>query len=105
MKVVMQIEIAVKVNGKLVKRLVETVDGTLEEMEETVDALSRKVASQTLQASVDAVEVPRPFFGGRRAVASQGLPNANPRRAERKRCRSSSEVSRRTDREDCVSFG
>ncbi len=58
----MQIEIAVKVNGKLVKRLVETVDGTLEEMEETVDALSRKVASQTLQASVDAVEVPRPLF-------------------------------------------
>ncbi len=64
----MQVEIEVKVNGALVKRLVETVDGTLEEMEETVDALSRKVASQTLQASVDAVEVPRPFFspeGGR----------------------------------------
>ena len=56
----MQVEIEVKVNGALVKRLVETVDGTLEEMEETVDALSRKVASQTLQASVDAVEVPQP---------------------------------------------
>ena len=58
----MQIEIEVKVNGKVVKRLVEAVDGTLEEMEETVDALSRKVASQTLQASVEAVEVPRPLF-------------------------------------------
>ena len=58
----MQVEIEVKVNGKVVKRLVEAVDGTLEEMEETVDALSRKVASQTLQASVDAVEVPRPLF-------------------------------------------
>ncbi len=58
----MQVEIDVKVNGKRVKRLVETVDGTLEDMEETVDALSRQVARETLQASVDAVEVPRPLF-------------------------------------------
>lgn len=63
----MQVEITVKVNGKLVKRLVERVDGTLEDMEETVDALSRKVAGQTLQATVDAVESPRPLFRKRAA--------------------------------------
>ena len=58
----MQGEIEVKVNGKVIKRLVEAVDGTLEQMEETVDALSRRVAGQTLQASVNAVEAPRPLF-------------------------------------------
>lgn len=58
----MQVEIEVKVDGKTVKRLVETVDGTLENMEETVHAMSRQVACHTLQASVDAVEVPRPLF-------------------------------------------
>lgn len=63
----MQVEITVKVNGKLVKRLVESVEGTLEQMEETVDALSRKVAGETLQASVDAVEAPRPLFRRRAA--------------------------------------
>ncbi len=57
----MQVEIEVKVNGRIVKRLVETVDGTLENMEETVHALSRQVACHALQASVDAVEVPRPL--------------------------------------------
>ena len=58
----MQVEIEVKVNGKIVKRLVETVDGTLENMEETVHAMTRQVARHTLQASVDAVQVPRPLF-------------------------------------------
>jgi len=38
------------------------VEGTLEQMEETIDALSRKVAGQTLQASVDAVPQSRPSF-------------------------------------------
>ena len=63
----MQVEITVKVNGKLVKRLVESVEGTLEQMEETVDALSRKVAGETLQASVDAIAAPRPLFRQRAA--------------------------------------
>ena len=66
-EVVMKVEITVKVNGKLVKRLVERVEGTLERMEETVDALTRQVAGETLQASVDALEAPRPLFRQRAA--------------------------------------
>jgi hypothetical protein len=58
----MQVEITVKVDGQLVKTHTEQVDGTLEQMEEKIDALSRTVASDTLQASVDAVPQPRPFF-------------------------------------------
>jgi hypothetical protein len=62
MEVPMKVEITIKVNGQVVKQHVETVDGTLEQMEETVHALSRQVAGDTLQATVDAVEVPRPLF-------------------------------------------
>jgi len=58
----MKVEITIKVDGQLVKRHVEQVGGTLEQMEETIDALSRSVASDTLQASVSAVEQPRPLF-------------------------------------------
>jgi hypothetical protein len=58
----MQVEITVKVDGKLVKRHVEQVGGTLEQMEETIHALSKTVAGETLQASVDAVAAPRPLF-------------------------------------------
>ncbi len=58
----MRVEITVKVNGRLVKRHVEQVDGTLEQMEEKIHALSKTVAGETLQASVDAVEGPRPLF-------------------------------------------
>jgi len=58
----MKVEITVKVDGKLVTKHVEQVEGTLDQMEETVDALSRKVAGQTLQASVDAVDQSRPLF-------------------------------------------
>ena len=58
----MQVEIAVKVDGQLVTTHVERVDGTLEEMEEKIDALSRQVAGAALQASVDAVTPPRPLF-------------------------------------------
>ena len=58
----MKVEITVKVDGQLVKRHVEQVAGTLEEMEEKIDSLSRAVACETLQASVDAVAQPRPLF-------------------------------------------
>ncbi len=63
----MQVEIVVKVNGALVKRHVEQVEGTLEQMEEKIHALSKTVAGETLQASVDAVSVPRPLFRQRTA--------------------------------------
>ena len=58
----MKVEITVKVDGREVTQHVEQVGGTLEEMEETIVTLSRAVAGKTLQASVDAVETPRPLF-------------------------------------------
>ena len=56
-----QVEITVKVNGEVVKRQVEQVDGTLEDMEEKIDAMSRNLAAAALQATVDAVTPPRPL--------------------------------------------
>jgi hypothetical protein len=61
-EVLMQIEITVKVNGQIVREHIEQVSGTLEDMEEKIDAMSRQVASAALQASVDAVTPPRPLF-------------------------------------------
>lgn len=58
----MKVEITVKVDGRLVKQHVEQVDGTLEQMEEKIHALSKSVAGETLQASVDAMTEPRPLF-------------------------------------------
>lgn len=58
----MDVEITVKVNGKLIKRHVEMVDGTLEQMEETIHALSQRVAADALQAGVDQLAPPRPLF-------------------------------------------
>lgn len=58
----MDVKITVEVNGKLIKRHVEVVDGTLEQMEETIHALSQRVAADALQASVDQVAAPRPLF-------------------------------------------
>lgn len=63
----MQVEITIKVNGELIKRHVHQVDGTLEQMEEKIHALSKTVAGETLQATVDAVSVPRPLFRQRAA--------------------------------------
>ena len=57
-----RVEITVKVNGQVVKEQVEQVDGTLEQMEEKIDAMSRQLAAAALQASVDAVTPPRPLF-------------------------------------------
>jgi hypothetical protein len=61
----MQIEITVKVNGQVVREQIEQVSGTLEDMEEKIDAMSRQVAGAALQASVDAVTPPRPLFRNR----------------------------------------
>jgi hypothetical protein len=63
----MQVEITVKVNGQVVREHVRQVDGTLEQMEESIDALTREVAGAALQASVDAVAAPRPLFRNRAA--------------------------------------
>ena len=63
----MQVEITVKVNGRVVREQVEQVAGTLEDMEETIDAMTRRVAAAALQASVDAVSAPRPLFRKREA--------------------------------------
>jgi len=58
----MRVEITVKINGQVVREHVEQVSGTLEDMEEKIDAMSRQVAGAALQASVDAVTPPRPLF-------------------------------------------
>lgn len=58
----MDVEITVTVGGQLVKRHVQAVDGTLEQMEEAIHALSRRVAAEALQASVDQIAGPRPLF-------------------------------------------
>jgi hypothetical protein len=71
----MKVEITVKVDGQLVKTHTEQVEGTLEQMEEKVDALSRVVASETLQASVDAVPQPRPLFRRRAGVSGTRVTN------------------------------
>lgn len=58
----MRVEITIKVNGEVVREPVEQVSGTLEDMEEKIDALSREAARSALQASVNAVTPPRPLF-------------------------------------------
>ncbi len=57
-----QVKITVEVDGEVVEQVVEQVDGTLEQMEEKIDALTRQLAAKTLQASVDRVALPRPLF-------------------------------------------
>lgn len=58
----MDVEITVTVGGRLVRRHVTAVDGTLEQMEETIHALSRRVAADALQARVAQVAAARPLF-------------------------------------------
>ncbi len=65
-----QVEITIKVNGEVVKQQIEQVDGTLEQMEEKIDGMSRELAAAALQATVDAVTPPRPLF--RRTEGSGG---------------------------------
>lgn len=62
-----QVKITVEVNGEVVEQVVEQVDGTLEQREEKIDAMTRQLAAKTLQASVDSVAVPRPHFRRRAA--------------------------------------
>ncbi len=57
-----QVKITVEVDGEMVEQVIEEVDGTLEQREEKIDALTRQLAAKTLQASVDRVAVPRPLF-------------------------------------------
>lgn len=68
----MQVEITVKVDGRLVKTHVQQVQGTLEQMEETIHALGKRVAGEALQASVEAVAGPRPLFRKRAAPCGTG---------------------------------
>ena len=74
----MKVEITVKVDGKLVNQHIEQVGGTLEDMEEKIHALSKTVAGETLQASVNAVAAPRPLF--RKPVASGDTKDTSPER-------------------------
>ena len=58
----MDVKITVEVDGRVVRQDVKQVSGTLEQMEEAIDALTRQAACTGLQASVDAVAPPRPLF-------------------------------------------
>jgi hypothetical protein len=71
----MEVEVTIKVDGRMVGTQVQQVDGTLDQMEETIHALGKKVAAQTLQASVEAVELPRPLF--RKTAESCGTEATN----------------------------
>ena len=57
-----QVKITVEVDGEVVEQVVEQVEGTLEQREEKIDALTRQLAATALQASVDRVAVRRPLF-------------------------------------------
>ncbi len=57
-----QVKITVEVDGEVVEQVVEQVDGTLDQREEKIDAMTRQLAAKTLQASVDRVAVRRPLF-------------------------------------------
>ena len=58
----MDLKITVEVDGRVVRQDVKQVSGTLEQMEEAIDAMTRQVACSALQSSVDAVSPPRPLF-------------------------------------------
>jgi hypothetical protein len=58
----MQVEVKIKVDGREVGTHRVEVSGTLEQMEEMTHALGKRVAGDTLQATVDAAAVPRPLF-------------------------------------------
>lgn len=73
-----QVKFTVEVNGQVVKQQVEQVDGTLEDMEEKIDAMSRELAAAALQASVDAVAPPRPLF--RQTAENCGTRDTKPER-------------------------
>lgn len=68
----MQVEITIKVNGQAIKTHTKEVSGTLEQMEETIHALGKKVARDTLQGAVDMVVPERPLFRKRAGVGGTG---------------------------------
>ncbi|MBU0717336.1 MAG: hypothetical protein KJ749_03730 [Planctomycetes bacterium] len=57
-----KVKITVEVDGEVVEQVVGQVEGTLEQMEDQIDAMTRQLAAKTLQASVDRVAVSRPLF-------------------------------------------
>ena len=57
-----QVKITVEVDGVVVEQVVEQIDGSLEQMEDKIDAMTRQLAAKTLQATVDRVVVPGPLF-------------------------------------------
>ena len=58
----MDVKITIEVDGQMVRQEVKQVSGTLEQMEEVIDAMTRQAACAAVQASVDAVAPPRPLF-------------------------------------------
>lgn len=74
----MRVEITVKVDGELVKTHAQEVTGTLEQMEETIHALGKRVSNEALQASVDTVKGPRPLFRKREASCGTGAISHEP---------------------------
>lgn len=58
----MDVKITVEVDGQVVRQDVKQISGTLEQMEEAIDALTRQAACAALQAGVNAVAPPRPLF-------------------------------------------
>jgi hypothetical protein len=78
MEVFMRVEVTVKVDGRVVKTHLEEVSGTLEQMEEKIHALGKRVAGNALQATVQAVVPPRPLF--RKRAGRSGTKDTSPGR-------------------------
>ena len=68
----MQVEITIKVNGQAIQTHAAEVGGTLEQMEEAIHALGKKVAHDALQGAVDVVVPQRPLFRKPAAVGGTG---------------------------------
>ena len=64
----MQVKITIEVEGRKVAEHVETMQGTLEEMEEKTIVLARSVGRDTLQATVNATHESRPPFQRNSAI-------------------------------------
>jgi hypothetical protein len=73
----MQVEITIKVDGKTIKTHTTEVSGTLEQMEENLHALGKKVSHDALQGAVDVVVPERPLFRKRAVVGgTRGIKTA-----------------------------
>ena len=88
-----RVKITVEVDGEVVDQVVEQVDGTLEQMEEKIDALTRQLAAKTLQASVIAWRYRAPFFAAGGRAATQRVQSENSDWPEWSGDRASSTVS------------